>query len=65
MRRFDLPLYVPVPWLQTADRLELLDLALSQNPDYVRAHRPAQVRDHHDAIGTASAQAVPSALPDR
>ena len=50
LRRFDLPLYVPVPWLQTPDRLELLDLALSQQPDYVRAHRPAQVRDHYAAL---------------
>ena len=54
LRRFDLPLYVPVPWLQTPDRLELLDLALSQEPDYVRAHRPAQVRDHHAALTAAS-----------
>ena len=37
LRQFGLPLYVPVPWLQTPDRLELLDLALSQKPDYVRA----------------------------
>lgn len=50
LRRFDLPLYVPVPWLQTPDRLELLDLALSQQPDYIRAHRPAQVRAHHAAL---------------
>ncbi|WP_420624124.1 dihydropteroate synthase [Candidatus Poriferisodalis sp.] len=50
LRQFGLPLYVPVPWLQTPDRLELLDLALSQNPEYVRAHRPAQVREHFAAI---------------
>ena len=54
LRRFDLPLYVPVPWLQTPDRLELLDLALSQNPDYVRAHRPVQVRDHYTALTAAN-----------
>ena len=54
LRRFDLPLYVPVPWLQTPDRLELLDLALSQKPDYVRAHRPAQVREHHAALTSGS-----------
>lgn len=53
LRCFDLPLYVPVPWLQTPDRLELLDLALSQEPDYVRAHRPAQVRQRATAL-TAS-----------
>lgn len=53
-RRFDLPLYVTVPWLRTPDRLELLDLALSQEPDYIRAHRPAQVREHHAALTAAS-----------
>ena len=58
LRRFGLPLYVPVPWLQTPDRLELLDLALSHKPDYVRAHRPAQVREHFDAIGAANAATV-------
>lgn len=50
LRQFGLPLYVPVPWLQTPDRLELLDVALSQEPDYVRAHRPAQVREHYTAL---------------
>ena len=54
LHRFDLPLYVPVPWLQTPDRLELLDLALSQEPDYVRAHRPAQVREHHATLTSGS-----------
>lgn len=54
LRRFDLPLYVPVPWLQTPDRLELLDLALSQKPDYVRAHRPAQVRERFAALSSAN-----------
>ncbi len=58
LRRFGLPLYVPVPWLQTPDRLELLDLALSQMPDYVRAHRPDQVREHFAAISAANAEAA-------
>ncbi len=53
LRRFDLPLYVPVPWMQTPDRMELLDLALSCKPDYVRAHRPAQVRDRCAALAAA------------
>ncbi len=55
LRRFGLPLYVPVPWLQTPDRLELLDLALSQKPEYVRAHRPDQVREHFAAVSAANA----------
>lgn len=50
LRVFGLPIYVPVPWKQTADRLELLDLALSHNIDFARAHYPAQVRERHEAL---------------
>ncbi len=50
LRVFDLPIYVPVPWKQTPDRLELLDIALSKDPDFARAHYPAQVRERHAAL---------------
>ena len=50
LRVYDLPIYVPVPWKQTPDRMELLDIALSHNIDYARAHYPAQVRERHDAL---------------
>lgn len=50
LRVFDLPIYVPVPWKQTPDRMELLDLALSKDPDFARAHYPAQVRERHSAV---------------
>lgn len=53
LRVFDLPIYVPVPWKQTADRLELLDIALSHNIDFARSHYPAQVRERHDALHPA------------
>ena len=49
LRRFDLPLYVPVPWKQTDDRMELMDIALRHDPEYARAHIPAQVRAVHAA----------------
>ncbi len=55
LRRFDLPIYVPVPWKQTADRLELLDIALAHDIEFARAHYPAQVRERHDALNPASA----------
>lgn len=54
LRVFDLPIYVPVPWKQTADRLELLDLALSHDIDFARAHYPEQVRAHHEALNPGS-----------
>jgi len=50
LRRFDLPIYVPVPWKQTEDRLELLDIALSHDIEFARAHHPAQVRQHYDRV---------------
>ncbi len=50
LRSFDLPIYVPVPWKQTPDRLELLDIALSHDVDFTRAHHPGQVRARHDAL---------------
>ncbi|NNF69015.1 MAG: hypothetical protein HKN01_04530 [Acidimicrobiia bacterium] len=53
LRRFDLPIYVPVPWKQTEDRLELLDIALSHDVDFARAHHPAQVRQHYDEVMAA------------
>lgn len=54
LRRFDLPIYVPVPWKQTDDRMELLDLALAHNIDFARAHHPAQVRERHHALHPAN-----------
>ena len=50
LRRFDLPIYVPIAWKQTPDRLELVDLVLAQEVEYVRAHIPDQIRRRHAAI---------------
>ncbi len=50
LRVFGLPIYVPVPWKQTPDRMELLDIALAHDVDYARAHHPAQVRSRHAAL---------------
>ena len=50
LRRFDLPIYVPVPWKLTDDRMALLDIVLAQDIDYARAHRPGQVRARYEAV---------------
>jgi len=50
LRHYELPLYVPIAWKQTPDRLELVDLVLAQEVEYVRAHIPLQVRQRHAAI---------------
>lgn len=54
LRVFDLPIYVPVPWKQSPDRMELLDIALSHNIDFARAHYPAQVRERHNALNPST-----------
>lgn len=55
LRRFDLPIYVPVPWKQTEDRMELMDIALRHDPEFARAHLPAQVRERHRAVVSTTA----------
>ncbi len=50
LRQFNLPLYVPVAWKQTPDRLELMDIALAYQPEYVRAHIPSQVQARSAAV---------------
>jgi dihydropteroate synthase len=50
LRSFELPIYVPIAWKQTPDRLELIDLVLAQEVEYVRAHIPLQIRRRHAAI---------------
>ncbi len=57
LRRFDLPIYVPVPWKQTPDRMELLDIVLRHDIDFARAHYPAQVRERYALIHQREAQA--------
>jgi dihydropteroate synthase len=50
LRVFDLPIYVPVAWKQTPDRLELVDIVLEHDVEYARAHIPEQIRARHEAI---------------
>lgn len=50
LRPFDLPIYVPVAWKQTPDRLELIDIVLSHDVEYARAHIPAQIREREAAV---------------
>jgi len=44
LRRFDLPLYIALPWKETAQHDELLDIVVRQRPEYGRAHYPAKIR---------------------
>ena len=44
LRRYGLPLYIALPWKETAQHDELLEIVLRQRPEYGRAHYPAKVR---------------------
>ena len=45
LRRFGRPLYVALPWKESAQHEELLELVVAQGPEYGRSHRPWQIRD--------------------
>ena len=44
LRRFGLPIYIALPWKETADHDQLLDIVVQQRPDYGRAHHPDKIR---------------------
>jgi dihydropteroate synthase len=44
LRRFGLPLYVALPWKETPQHEELLEIVVAHQPEYGRSHRPGHVR---------------------
>jgi len=44
LRVFGLPLYIALPWKETEQHDELLDLVVRQQPEFGRCHYPAKVR---------------------
>jgi dihydropteroate synthase len=44
LRAFGLPLYIALPWKDTDQHAELLDIVVGQQPEYGRTHYPARVR---------------------
>jgi dihydropteroate synthase len=44
LRRYGLPLYIALPWKETAQHDELLEIVVQQRPEYGRSHYPAKVR---------------------
>jgi dihydropteroate synthase len=53
LRRFDLPLYVALPWKRTEQHDELLEIVVRQQPEYGRVHHPERVRDLERRLGIA------------
>lgn len=43
LRVFGLPLYIAMPWKQTAQHDELLEIVLTNHPEFARVHYPAKV----------------------
>ncbi len=64
LRRFELPIYVPVAWKQSPDRLELVDIVLGHDVEFARAHLPAQIRARHEAIRAGHALPTTDLLLD-
>lgn len=51
LRRFDLPLYVALPWKRTDQHDELLEIVVRQQPEYGRVHHPDRVRNLERRLG--------------
>ncbi len=50
LRRFDLPLYIALPWKETEQHDELLEIVVAQQPEFGRAHYPGKVRRFEQRI---------------
>jgi dihydropteroate synthase len=44
LRRYGLPIYIALPWKETAQHDELLEIVVAQQPDFGRCHHPAKIR---------------------
>jgi dihydropteroate synthase len=53
LRRWDLPLYIALPWKETPQHAELLEIVLLKRPEYGRAHYPGRVRAVERELGLA------------
>jgi dihydropteroate synthase len=51
LRRWGLPLYIALPWKDTPQHWELMEIVLQQRPEYGRAHYPDRVRAVEQRLG--------------
>jgi len=54
LRRFDLPLYIALPWKDTPQHWELMEIVVRQQPEYGRAHYPGKVRSLERELGVGA-----------
>ena len=52
LRAFGLPIYLPLPWRQTAQHDELLETCIRSGFDYGRCHRPDRVLEAMERLRT-------------
>jgi dihydropteroate synthase len=57
MRVFGLPLYIALPWKETAQHDELLEIVIRNHPEYGRVHYPAKVRAFEQRIASEASAA--------
>jgi dihydropteroate synthase len=50
LRRYDLPLYIALPWKETEQHDALLEIVVAQQPEFGRAHYPAKVRSFEQRL---------------
>jgi dihydropteroate synthase len=51
LRRWDLPVYIALPWKDTPQHWELMEIVLRQQPEYGRVHYPDKVRALERELG--------------
>ena len=54
LRRFDLPLYIALPWKDTPQHWELMEIVVRQQPEFGRAHYPGKVRALERELGVGA-----------
>jgi dihydropteroate synthase len=54
LRVFGLPLYIALPWKETEQHAELLDIVISKDPEYGRAHYPDRIKAAERAFAAGS-----------
>jgi dihydropteroate synthase len=55
LRTFDLPIYIALPWRETAQHDELLQIVLGHDVEYGRCHYPAKIRSVERHVQTSRA----------
>jgi dihydropteroate synthase len=52
LRRFDLPLYIALPWRDTDQHRELMDIVVEREPEYGRVHYPMHVDEARQRVAS-------------